>query len=53
MLSNSDDWEEAKIERVLGAYPELADRIIEKFDHEIRYYHGCVARGSIDLYVVW
>ncbi|MFG2039551.1 hypothetical protein [Dactylosporangium sp. NPDC048998] len=42
-----------KIERVLAAYPELADSIIEKFDHEIRYYYGCVARGSVDLYVVW
>nr|BFE58665.1 hypothetical protein GCM10020063_031910 [Dactylosporangium thailandense] len=43
----------AKIERVLANYPELAGRIIEQFEAEIRYYHGCVARGSVDLSVCW
>ncbi|MBB5866644.1 hypothetical protein F4553_000023 [Allocatelliglobosispora scoriae] len=33
--------------------PERADRILEKFDHEIRYYYGCAARGNVDLYVIW
>ncbi|MFB9186403.1 hypothetical protein ACFFX1_50485 [Dactylosporangium sucinum] len=41
------------IERVLAAYPEFASRIIGQFEAEIRYYHGCVARGSVDLSVCW
>ncbi|WP_238016922.1 hypothetical protein KZZ52_45530 [Dactylosporangium sp. AC04546] len=41
------------IERVLASYPELAPRIVEEFEAEIRYYHGCVARGSADLSVCW
>ncbi|GAA1558369.1 hypothetical protein GCM10009827_094150 [Dactylosporangium maewongense] len=42
-----------KIERVLAAYPELTNRIIERFEAQIRYYYGCVARGSVDLSVCW
>ncbi|GHJ42730.1 hypothetical protein Cs7R123_00720 [Catellatospora sp. TT07R-123] len=43
----------ARIERVLAAHPRLAGRIVEQFGPEIRYYHGCAARGSADLYVCW
>jgi hypothetical protein len=42
-----------KIERVLASYPEHADRVIEQFEAPIRYYYGCVARGSVDLSVCW
>ncbi|BCJ64873.1 hypothetical protein GCM10009779_61310 [Polymorphospora rubra] len=42
-----------RIERVLASCPEHADRIIEQFEAQIRYYHGCVARGSADLSVCW
>ncbi|MET7402323.1 hypothetical protein ABZS66_53465 [Dactylosporangium sp. NPDC005572] len=43
----------ATIERVLAAHPEHAGRIVEQFEADVRYYHGCVARGSADLSVCW
>lgn len=42
-----------RIDRALTARPDSLDRVVNRFNDEIRYYYGCAARGSADLLVIW
>lgn len=41
------------IERNITRHPDLIERVVTKFADELRYYYGCFARGSGELYLVW
>lgn len=42
-----------RIDRALTARPDLVDDVVNRFNTDLRYYHGCAARGSADLLVIW
>ncbi|MBO6935170.1 MAG: hypothetical protein JJ863_09340 [Deltaproteobacteria bacterium] len=43
----------ARIEDMLDGFPERVPAILDVVEAEVRYYYGCAARRSADLYLVW
>ena len=43
----------ARVEDMLEGFPERVPSILDVVEAEVRYYYGCAARRSADLYAVW